>query len=363
LVDSTDTKDVDIHQHPRCAVDVQDSSHARNNREMVNVMPIIQKTSEKAQKREKDVIEVLVPSTAERKEKDQISDAPAATKSNVSPSAAIPTAALVPSMPSKPQQKQPPKAIAVAKQSGPVQLSPRRPKPAPEKTADPKTGDKEVKGGSSAEKAKIVGAATTDLNPYDLEGAIDGLLEVWGSGGQRSLQKQKKAAKTGDDEGVAIPTDEAPSKVSSKDKKVSERAPNPQGKKLVVFNVHGTLLDCSLLLDKNPNTSIRPTLRTATRRVIFRPCFIDFLTRCFVHFEVAFWGSKSEVYMDDIVPVMLGRMKEGSTFKPLFVWSGKECEVTKFEDGIPLEWRKPLCKIFWWYPLIEKEGFYDWRNN
>jgi hypothetical protein len=106
---------------------------------------------------------------------------------------------------------------------------------------------------------------------------------------------------------------------------------------LFVFNVHGTLLDSSLLLDKNPNPSIRPILRIAKCQVIFQPGFIDFSTRCFVHFEVAFWDSKSEVYMDDIVPVMLGRMKEGSTFKPLFVWSGKECEVTKFEDGIPLE--------------------------
>jgi hypothetical protein len=41
--------------------------------------------------------------------------------------------------------------------------------------------------------------------------------------------------------------------------------------------------------------------------------------------------------MDDIVQAMLRRMKEGTTFKPLFVWSGKECEVTRFEDGIPLE--------------------------
>jgi hypothetical protein len=94
--------------------------------------------------------------------------------------------------------------------------------------------------------------------------------------------------------------------VSNKDKKVSEKASNPQGKKLVVFNVHGMLLDCSLLFDKNPNTSIWPTLRTTTRGVISQPSLIDFLTRCFVHFEVAFWGSKSEVYMDDIIPVMLG---------------------------------------------------------
>jgi hypothetical protein len=191
----------------------------------------------KFQKQEKD--EVPVPSATERKEKDQVSEAPAVAKSNVSPSATTPTAALVPSMPSKPQQKQPPKAAAVTKQSSPVQLSPRRPKPALEKTADPKTGDKEVKGGSSVAKAKTVGATMADSNPYDLEGAIDGFLEVGGSGGQRSPQKQKKAGKTGDDEGAAISTDEAPSKVSSKDKKVSERAPNPHGKKLVVFNVMG----------------------------------------------------------------------------------------------------------------------------
>jgi hypothetical protein len=49
---------------------------------------------------------------------------------------------------------------------------------------------------------------------------------------------------------------------------------------------------------------------------------------------------------------MLRRMKEGSTFRPLFVWSGKECEVTKFEDGIHLEWRKPLQKVFWQYPTF-----------
>ena len=76
--------------------------------------------------------------------------------------------------------------------------------------------------------------------------------------------------------------------LGNKDKKVSKRASNPQGKKLVVCNVHGMLLDCSLFLDKNSNTSIRPTLRTTTRPMIFQPGLIDFLTRCFVHFEVAF---------------------------------------------------------------------------
>jgi hypothetical protein len=139
----------------------------------------------------------------------------------VSPGAATPPPTLVPSMPSKPQQKQSTKAVAVAKQSGPAQLSPRRLKPALEKTLDLKPTDKEVKGGSGTSKAKTMGAATNDSNPYPLDGAIDGLLEVGGSGGQRSPQKLKKLAKTGDDEGVAIPTDEAPSKVRSKDKKLS----------------------------------------------------------------------------------------------------------------------------------------------
>jgi hypothetical protein len=212
--------------------------------------------------------------------------------------------------------------------------------------------EREVKGGSGPSKAKTMGTAPDDSNPYSLEGAIDGLLEVGGLGGQRSPSKVKKPTKPTEDEVPAIPEEEAPTKVRSTDLQVARRAPTPQRTKLLVFNVHGTLLDSSLFVDKNPNTAIRPTLRTAKRRVVFRPGLIDFLNKCFVHFEVAFWGSKSEVYMDDVVPSMLRRMKEGSTFRPLFVWSAKECEVTKFEDGIPLEWGKPLQKVFWQYPAF-----------
>jgi hypothetical protein len=230
--------------------------------------------------------------------------------------------------------------------------SPRKAKAAPEKTRDPKPMEREVKGGSGPSKAKTMGTATDDSNPYSLEGAIDRLLEVGGSGGHRSPSKVKKPAKPVEDEALAIPEEEAPIKVRSKDLQVAHRTPTPQRKKLLVFNVHGTLLDSSLFVDKNPNTAIRPTLRTAKRRVVFRPGLIDFLNKCFVHFEVAFWGRKSEFYMDNVVPSMLRRMKEGSTFRPLFVWSGKECEVTKFEDGIHLEWRKPLQKVFWQYPTF-----------
>jgi hypothetical protein len=65
----------------------------------------------------------------------------------------------------------------------------------------------------------------------------------------------KKPAKPVEDEALAIPEEEAPIKVRSKDLQVAHRTPTPQRKKLLVFNVHGTLLDSSLLLDK-----IRPRL-------------------------------------------------------------------------------------------------------
>jgi hypothetical protein len=178
---------------------------------------------------------------------------------------------------------------------------------------------------------------TEEKDPYSLEGAIDGLLEVGASAGPQSPPKVKKPAKSAEGEATATPTDEAPNKVRTKNEKVLNTVPSLEGKKLLVLNVHGTLLDCSLLLDKNPNPGIRPTFRIAKHRVIFRPGLIDFLNKCFLHFEVAFWGSKSEVYMADVVTAMLGRMKDGSTVNPLFMWSMKQCEVTKIQDGIPLE--------------------------
>jgi hypothetical protein len=79
---------------------------------------------------------------------------------------------------------------------------------------------------------------------------------------------------------------------------------------------------------------------------------IEFLTKYFLRFHVAFWDTKSEVYMGEIVPAMLARMKHGGNFNPVFVCSGKECEVTEFEDGIPLVWGKPIQKVLWRYPDV-----------
>jgi hypothetical protein len=83
----------------------------------------------------------------------------------------------------------------------------------------------------------------------------------------------------------------------------------PGSSKLVVFNVHGTLLDCNLFEEKNPNTKIKPTLKAAGRRVICRPWMDEFFSQYFLTFKVAFWGSKSARYMEDMVLGMLGRLR------------------------------------------------------
>ena len=126
--------------------------------------------------------------------------------------------------------------------------------------------------------------------------------------------------------------------------------PSPQDRKLLVFNVHGTLLDSSLVAEKNSNTTIRATLTFDNRRVIFRPWLIEFFTRYFINFEVAFWGSKSKLYMDEIVPALLERIEDNESHPPLFTWSTKEYEATDFEDGLPIAWEKPLEKVFRTYP-------------
>jgi hypothetical protein len=122
------------------------------------------------------------------------------------------------------------------------------------------------------------------------------------------------------------------------------------GTKLLILNIHGTLLDCSLKADGPLTTPIRSSLVTDSRRVVFRPWLMPFLTKCFINFTVAFWGSKSECYMDEMAAAILARLKGGQFEKPLFVWSGKHCESIDFEDGEPIYWDKPLSKVFHLWP-------------
>ena len=119
---------------------------------------------------------------------------------------------------------------------------------------------------------------------------------------------------------------------------------------MVIFNVHGTLLDSSLLVENNPNSKIRPIMKTKSRRVMFRSWLHAFLSRCFIHFAVAFWGRKSAAYMDEVVPTMMGWNVGGSQFSPLFMWSGKQCEAVEFQGGTPIAWGKSLSKVYEKWP-------------
>ena len=139
---------------------------------------------------------------------------------------------------------------------------------------------------------------------------------------------------------------------------------NGRGKdKLVIFNVHGTLVDSSLIAEKNPNSKIRPTIKTTTRRVVFRPWLRAFLSRCSLHFSVAFWGSKSAAYMDEVVPAMIGGISAGSECLPLFVWSAKDCEPVEFEGDTPTAWGKRLAKVYDAWPQFSAHNTLIIDNN
>ena len=126
--------------------------------------------------------------------------------------------------------------------------------------------------------------------------------------------------------------------------------------KLVVFNVQGTLLDCSLLADPNPNSKIRPTTKTTLRRIVLRLWLKPFLSRCFIHFAVAFWGSKSISFMEDVVPSMMDGSLQGPNSKPLFEWSSKQCEFFDGGDGEGTSWGKNLPKVYAMWPQYNAEN-------
>ena len=119
--------------------------------------------------------------------------------------------------------------------------------------------------------------------------------------------------------------------------------------KLLIFNVHGTLLDCSLLSSPNPNTSIRWTTRSLTRRIVFRPWLIEFIGKCFKNFRVAFWGIKSMSNMEDVVAEMMRELSGPSSHKPVFCWSAKDCEEVSSHSGAS-KWKKPLSKVWGMWP-------------
>ena len=118
---------------------------------------------------------------------------------------------------------------------------------------------------------------------------------------------------------------------------------------LLIFNVHGTLLDTSLVTQQNPNTAIRVTKKTTTRRFVFRPWMMEFLGRCFKKFRVAFWGSKSKEYMEEVLREILPVFSHLEGHEPLFTWSVKDCELIEKSEDVTL-WVKPLTKVWKKWP-------------
>jgi hypothetical protein len=76
-----------------------------------------------------------------------------------------------------------------------------------------------------------------------------------------------------------------------------------------------------------PIQKIKATFRSKNRRITLRPGLPQFLLNCFKKYTVAFWGTKSKSYMDDVVPAMLEKVKGMEVVIPTFVWSHKDCEV------------------------------------
>jgi hypothetical protein len=120
--------------------------------------------------------------------------------------------------------------------------------------------------------------------------------------------------------------------------------------KLVVFNVHGTLLDYSLLEERNPNTKIRATMKSVGRRIICRPWMAEFLSQCFLTFKVVLWSSKSVQYMADMVMVMLSRIKGQHSCVPYFMWSAQDCEPVDNGEGGQSDGGKPLGRLYSRWP-------------
>jgi hypothetical protein len=143
---------------------------------------------------------------------------------------------MVTNIPCKVHPKPPNRSVAVGRKSHPLLLSPPRTICDAEKNADKISGAREVKARAAIATTNNVSAATDGSNLYSIESTIDGLLEVGGTGAQRSPKKQKKLAHTtAADEALAIPTEEAPSKVRIKAGDISRRAPSAERKKLLVL--------------------------------------------------------------------------------------------------------------------------------
>jgi hypothetical protein len=146
-----------------------------------------------------------------------------------------------------------------------------------EKGSVPIVKDAAGKKGSQEQKT---GSGDGDSTAGAMLEAADKLLEAakmrvdsfpGASTGGPSPKKTKKQRQPSPPkvDAPALDAEEASTQVSSDDKIGPPKSPlTVQKSKLLVLNVHGTLLDCSLLEEPNPNSTIRYTFKTPTRRVV-----------------------------------------------------------------------------------------------
>ena len=88
---------------------------------------------------------------------------------------------------------------------------------------------------------------------------------------------------------------------------------------LVIFNVHGTLLDTNLLIQPDPNCNIRVTKQTYKRRFVFRPWMMEGLGRCFKMFKIVFWDTKNSEYMEEGIEEILPTVAHLEGHTPIFM--------------------------------------------
>ena len=196
-------------------------------------------------------------------------------------------------------------------------------------------GEKGVESGSKIEGSGDGGSGNVDM-PQPLSPGKRATPK------RRRKNKHQSPSKVG---GSASQEAHASDQVSSDNERIGTHFPV----KLLIFNVHGTLLDCNLLSDPNPNTSIRTTTRSLTRRIVFRPWLTEFIDKCFKHFRVGFWGIKSTANMEDVVAEMMRKFNGQDSHKPVFCWSAKECEEDRDNIGVS-KWKKPLSKVWGIWP-------------
>jgi hypothetical protein len=234
----------------------------------------------------------------------------------------------------------------------------------PAKGSQSKAASMEIRRGASKKRTKTALGSKEDVCPYAIGGAVEGDPQVAtvtdeapnGASTQspknQSPKRQKKIAASPSKINPAPGVAEGGSNEFIGNRISESVIAGTRGvqAQLLILNIHRTLLECSLMAERPSNASIRTSMITESRWVVFRPWLLQFLSGCFINFTVAFWGSKSECYMDELAAAVLARLKDAHSCKPLFVWSGKHCVATDFEDGEPLCWGKPLSKVFEVWP-------------